>query len=56
MRRKAEKRARAQLTKMNFQKLQKLQNASIALAPTALVLEKSATRGAKQGITNPIAL
>ena len=41
--------AGAQLTKMKFQKLQKLQNASIALAPTALVLKKSATRGPKQG-------
>ena len=46
--------AGAQLTKMNFQKLQKLQNASIALAPTALVLKTSATRGPKQG--NVIAL
>ena len=40
--------AGAQLTEMNFQKLQKLQNASIALAPTALVRKKSATRGPKQ--------
>ena len=30
-----------------FQKLQKLQNASIACGPTALVLKKSATRGGK---------
>ena len=46
MRRKAGKRATrwpkagGQLTKMNFQKLQKLQNASIACGPTALVLKK----------------
>ena len=60
MRRKAEKGATqgpktgAQLTKMNFQKRQKVQNASIALAPTALIRKKSATRGPKQG--NLIAL
>ena len=30
-------------------KRSKIENASIALAPTALVLEKSATRGPKQG-------
>ena len=46
MRRKAGQRATrgpkagARLTKMKFQKLQKLQNASIACGPTALVLKK----------------
>ena len=32
---------------MNIQKAQKLQNASIACGPTAVVLGKSATRGPK---------
>ena len=39
--------AGARLTKMNIQKLQKLQNASIACGPTAVVLGKRATRGPK---------
>ena len=39
----------ADLAGVKFQNVRNLKNASIALAPTALVREKSATRGAKQG-------
>ena len=44
----------ADLAGIKFQNVRKLKNASIALAPTALILKKSATRGPKQG--NVIAL
>ena len=39
----------ADLAGIKFQNVRKLKNASIALAPTALSLKKSATRGPKQG-------
>ena len=38
----------ADLAGVKFQNVRKLKNASIALAPTALILKKSATRGPKQ--------
>ena len=39
----------ADLASIKFQNVRKLKNASIALAPTALILKKkSATRGPKQ--------
>ena len=38
----------ADLAGVKFQNVRKLKNASIALAPTALVRKKSATRGPKQ--------
>ena len=40
--------AQADLAGVKFQNVRKLKNASIALAPTALILKKSATRGPKQ--------
>ena len=46
--------AQADLAGVKFQNVRKLKNASIASAPTAVVLEKSATRGPKQ--VNLIAL
>ena len=60
MRRKSSQKAtvgpktQADLAVAKFQNVLKCKNASIALAPTALVRKKSATRGAKQG--NVIAL
>ena len=38
----------ADLAGIKFQNVRKLKNASIAFAPTALILKKSATRGPKQ--------
>ena len=54
MRRKSSQKAtvgpktQADLAVVKFQNVRKLKNASIALAPTALILKKSATRGPKQ--------